>query len=334
MEIQNTKQHMMQLINGYIVSQALRVAAELEVADKLLEGPKTAEQLVDTSGCIPSRLYRVLRFLVSVGVFEQKGDTFEQNALSEHLRKESTETVWPAAVFSSNELFRALHAMPEALKDTSVGFHTTYGVPFFEFLQKNPNRGDIFDHMMQSFHGHEAAAVIAAYDFSTSTTLVDIGGGDGEMLTKILLANLSLQGILFDLPEVVGRSKQLLADHPAASRCNLVGGDFFDSIPANGDLYTLRHIIHDWADQPAIDILKTCRAAISPKGRLLIIEGVIEPGNQPTPQKLLDLIMMVTFSGQERTGEEYRILLETAGFEISRIIPTDSDVSVIEAVPV
>jgi hypothetical protein len=187
---------------------------------------------------------------------------------------------------------------------------------------------------MTSIHGAETQAMLDAYDFSPFTTLVDVGGGNGSVLAAVLGRHPGLRGVLFDRPDVVERAGPNLQAAGLQDRCAAVGGNFFESVPAGGDAYLMRHIIHDWDDEQSLAILRNCRKVMRPAGKLLLVETVIPPGNDPCFAKLLDLNMLVIPGGLERTEREYRELLAAAGFGLARIIPTRAEVSVIEGVPV
>ena len=334
MPAQSTQALMMQLVNGYIVSQALRTVAEFEIADRLSDGPKTADELAALSGANAGALHRVLRALSSIGIFEAREGRYHLTPLAEHLRKDSPESVWPAAVVLCNELYKVAHDLPTSVRTGEGGFTRVYGMDFFEYLSQNPSRGAHFDSMMASLHGPETAAIVAAYDFSQMSRLVDVGGGNGDVLRAVLAANPNLQGVLFDLPEVTRRARVRLANDPVAGRVTFASGDFFKSVFAGGDGYVLRHIIHDWGDAESVQILDRCRNAMGPGTRLLVMEEVIPEGNGPSPAKWLDVAFLTVWSGRERTEDDYRQLLRRAGFRLNRVIPTRTLLSIIEAVSV
>jgi hypothetical protein len=203
----------------------------------------------------------------------------------------------------------------------------------FEHLEQNPDAASVFNRAMTSFSTAEGMAVLAAYDFSSINTLMDVAGGQGHLLTTVLQANPGMKGILFDLPKVIEPARALIAATPVADRCQLVGGSFFDPLPMGVDACILKHIIHDWDDERAIAILKQCHGALTDNGKILLVEQVIPPGNEPFVGKLMDINMMaVAPGGKERTGAEYEALLTVAGFRLTRIVPTQNPVSIVEAV--
>jgi hypothetical protein len=321
------------MITGFSLSQAIRVVAELGVADALSDGPRSAEELTEGTGTLPDNLFRVLRALASVGIFEQVGDRFQLTPLAEHLRRDDPDTVWPAAMLATNEIARAWFHFPQTVTENISGFEQEFGYSIWEHFRQNPDRGAIFDSMMDAFHGHETPAMAEAYDFSGAGTVVDIAGGDGDVLARILADHPHCRGVLFDVPEVAQRTRERWQGEPLAERCDFVGGDFFQPLEVSGDLFLLRHIIHDWQDDQAVQILQNVRAAMPANGKLLVIEGVIEPGNDPFSYKFLDLTMMALFGARERSRDQYTELLGRAGFEINRIVPTSAEVSIIEALP-
>ena len=279
MAAQSTQALMMQFVNGYIVSQALRTVAEFEIADRLSGGPKTADELAALTGANAGAMHRVLRALSSIGVFEAREGRYHLTPLAEHLRKDSPESVWPAAMVLCNELYKVAHDLPTSVRTGEGGFSRVYGMDFFEYLSQNPSRGALFDSMMASLHGPETAAIVAAYDFSQMSRLVDVGGGNGDVLRAVLAANPKLQGVLFDLPEVTSRARARLANDPVAERVTFASGDFFKSVFAGGDGYVLRHIIHDWGDAESVQILDRCRSAMGARDQAAG-DGGGHPGGQ------------------------------------------------------
>ena len=183
---------------------------------------------------------------------------------------------------------------------------------------------------MTSVHGRETTPMVRSYDFSDINTFADIGGGNGTVISTVLRTYPHIDGILFDLPHVIERAKAKLKSAGVADRCQTISGNFFESVPSGVDAFLMRHIIHDWDDDKATTILRNCHRGLNANGRVLIVESVIEPGNEPSFAKLLDLTMMVLPGGKERTAVEYQRLLEASGFELTQIILTSCDVSIIE----
>ncbi len=208
------------------------------------------------------------------------------------------------------------------------------GKPVFEYLGEHPDQAAVFDTAMTAIHGPEGPAMLEAYDFSGVSTLADIGGGNGSLLASALEKYPEMKGIHFDLGHVSERAAATFEASGVAERCNMVSGSFFESFPEGADAYLMRHIIHDWNDDQCTQILKNCRAVIPDDGRLLVVEPVIPPGNDPAVGKNMDMVMMLTPGGLERTEQEYRELYAAAGFELTGVTPTPSPVSVIQGKPI
>jgi hypothetical protein len=214
-----------------------------------------------------------------------------------------------------------------------TGFQHSFGVPLFDWLGGHPMEAALFNQTMVGIHGMEPPAVAAAYDFSVFKTIADVGGSTGNLLATILGQHPSPRGILFDLPHVVRDAPAFLAQRGLTDRIQIENGSFFDRIPAGADAYILSHIIHDWTEEQCLTILGHCRRAMSAAGRLLLVEMVLPPGDTPHPGKMLDMAMLTIPGGEERTEAEYAALLDKAGFRLTRVVPTASLVSIVEAAP-
>lgn len=325
------QQQMAEMFTGYWKSQAVYAAAKLELADLLAGGPKTIDELAAESGAHGPSLYRLLRALASIGIFtESEGRRFALTPLAETLRRGVPGSQWAMAVMMGEEHYHVWGDLIFSLETGETAFHRIYGMPLFEYLTENEEKGKIFDAAMTSIHGRETAAILAAYDFSKVKVLADIGGGNGSTLIPILQQHPHLRAILFDLPPVIERACANFAAAGLADRCELVGGSFFETVPRGADAYFLRHIIHDWYDEQSLTILRNCHAAMGDSSRLLVVESVIPPGNEPSFGKWLDLTMMVMPGGKEHTEVEYRELYTAAGFKLTGITPTAAEVCVIE----
>jgi hypothetical protein len=227
------------------------------------------------------------------------------------------------------EFHAAWGELLHSVKTGQPGFEKRFGMHFFEYMNRHPDRHHFYDAAMEGVHGPETEPVLDAYDFSAFRNVVDVGGGNGSALSTILRRHPSIRGILFDMPAVADRARAALADSPANGRLRVEGGDFFKAVPANADAYLLRHILHDWEDEDAIAILRKCREAMNASSRILVLEMVIPPGNEPGFGKWLDLMMLLV-AGRERTQNEYEALFSEAGLRLTRVIPTTSDVSIVE----
>jgi hypothetical protein len=321
-----------QMIFGKWVAMALSVAAKLRIADAVAARPKSAAELAEESQTHAPSLYRVLRALASVGVFSEDADgRFRQTPLSEVLRSDVPGSMRAIADYCGADWsWRPWGKLLDSVRTGRTAFDDVFGEQAFEYLAKHPAESAVFNEGMTGFSMQASPAIAEAYDFSSFGTLVDVGGGHGHLLCTILKKYTGPRGIVFDSPHVVAGAVQRIAEAGLSERCQALGGDFFHSVPS-ADAYLMKHIIHDWADDKATTILRNCRAAAKPGAKLLLVEIVIPPGNEPSPGKLLDLEMLVIASGKERTEAEYAALLDGAGWKLTRIVATKSPTSVIEA---
>ena len=323
------------MITGYWVSQMVHVAAKLGLPTGWRTAPRRPTSLPNATGTHARSLYRLLRALASVGVFSEDDDhRFSQTPLSGSLRKDVPGSQWAMAVMMGDEHYHAWGDLLESVRTGQTAFDRLYGKPIFEYLGEHPEQAQVFDAAMTSIHGRETQAVLDAYDLSGVGVLADIGGGNGTNLIGVLGRYPEMRGVLFDLPHVVERAAANLEGAGLATRCQVVGGDFFASIPVEADAYFLRHIIHDWDDEKAGLILRNIRKSMPQGARLLVVETSCRPGNEPSFGKLLDLNMLLLPGGVERTADEFRRLYEVAGFRLTRIVPAEGDLSVIEGQPI
>jgi O-methyltransferase domain/Dimerisation domain len=327
-----------QLSTGFWVSQAIAVVAELGITDFLQDGPKTCEELAQVTGTHPGALYRLLRAVASVGVFvEEATGRFSSTPIATLLSSNLPQS-WRAAAIMSGQAWawQAWGALLYSVKTGQPAFEHVFGVEFDAYMEEHQDAADIFQSFMNVATAEEAMAVAPIYDFAGLQTIVDIGGGRGALLAAILKANPHLRGVLFDAPHVVAGARSLLDAHGVAERCDLVGGDFFAAVPRGGDAYLLKWILVSWDDERSVTILKHCRRAMRGGGKVLVIERIIPPGNEPFFGKFADLNLLVMYRGRHRSEAEYRALFDQAGFELTRIIPTQSptEFSVIEGVGV
>jgi SAM-dependent methyltransferase len=324
-------QQILQMLTGTWITQALYVVARLGLADILWHGPRPVEDLASATGTDPKALYRLLRALASLGVFaEEDGRHFALTPLAECLRGDSPESQRPTAILAGKVFHKALGEMSYSVETGRPAFEKVYGRTYFEYLNGDPELSRLFDAMMGGIHGGETATILDAYSFSDVRVLADLGGGNGSVLEAALRKYPALNGILFDLPGVADRARARFQCADLTGRSSVVGGDFFEFVPDGADVYLLRHIIHDWDDESAIRILRNVRRVLRPGGKLLVIESVIAPGNEPSFGKLLDLAMLANVGGQERTEQEYDELFDASGFRLSRVIATRAEISVIE----
>jgi hypothetical protein len=322
------------LMSGYWYTQAIYVAAELRLADHLADAPRTVEELARPTGTHARSLYRLLRALASVGIFaEDEQHRFSVTPMAECLRSDSPQSLRAMAIMRGTFQYEAWGRLLCSIRTGRSAFETIHGTPIFEYLSQHPEQGKLFDAAMTGVHGRETAAMLDAFDFTGIGTLADIGGGNGSVLTAVLQRYPAMRGVLFDLPAVTDRARTNIDAAGLSDRCTIVAGNFFeDDLPA-ADAYLMRHIIHDWTDEQSIAILRNCRKAMTERGRLLVVEGVVPTGNEPSVSKFFDLAMMVIPGGLERTEAEYRELFRAAGMRLTRIVPTKMWISVLEGVP-
>ena len=326
---------LMRMLMGYQVSQAIHVAVVLGVADQLRDGARSSDDLASVTRTDPGGLYRLLRALAAVGVFEEGADrAFSLTPIGQHLRTDLPESAaaW-AAYIGQPSFWNTWGSLSAGVKTGENVFRQLHGEDVWTSRARDPQLSRLFDDAMTSRSSAVSRQVVAAYDFSQFSIVVDVGGGRGGLLAEILHANPDVHGILFDQPHVV--SDELLTVAGVHERCDVVGGSFFESVPPGGDAYVLKSIIHDWEDDESKVILKTCREAISPDGKLLLVEQVVGPPNEGPMTKFSDLNMLVMPGGRERTEQEFAQLFKASGFKLTRVVETAPDQScVIEGVPV
>ncbi len=314
-----------------VVARALWVAAELGIADHLENAPRGVAELASVTRTHADALYRILRLLTTVGVFEEHdGRQFGHTDMSRTLRTDHpTRTRAAVQMLGSDGMYRALGAMNVSVQTGGTAWEAAMGEPIFDWLTHEPAAAALFNDAMIGIHGGEPPAVAAAYPFAG--TVIDVGGGSGNMIVNVLRRHPDARGVTYDMPHVVAEAQRRFEAEGLADRARVEGGSFFDGVPAGGDLYLLSHIIHDWDEARCVRILEHCRAAKAPGDKVLLVEMVVTPPNVPHPAKMLDLVMLTVPGGRERTQEEYQALLAKAGLRLTRIIPTASPVSVIEA---
>ena len=316
---------------GFVRSACLYAAAKLEVADRLADGPKPVEHVAQATGVDAAMLYRVLRYLASDGVFEERaGREFALTPLSQMLRTDVEGSFHPFAIVNSENGFEVAPQLLPGMRDREIPFVKRFGKHPFDILLKDPASAALLERAWQGVHGPETPAVLDAYDFTGIRKLADIGGGHGDMLVAFLERDPSRTGTIFDIPPVAAQTKTRLDAAGLGARCDVVAGDFFKEIAVDADAYLLRHILHDWNDEECRKILRNIAARCKAGARVLIAECVIKAPNTPDLGKLLDMEMLLFLTGWERTELEYRALLESTGFAFVRVVPTDSMISIVE----
>ena len=330
-----------QIATGYMLSAALQVALKLEIADRLAAGPRPAADLAREAGVREDGLYRVLRALASVGIFEElpapagaSGSRVFALTLPGRMLCKGPQSMRDMGLFITSPLhFRVYSELLHSVKTGQPAVEHVTGMPVFEFFPKNPDYSEMFNNAMTSFSAVVVPAVLEAYDFTGIGVLVDVAGGHGQLLTSILKQYPAMRGVLFDLAHVIAGATPLLASSGVADRVATESGDFFTGVPAGGDAYIMKHIIHDWDDEQALTILRNIRTQLAgkPQGRVILVESVLPADNSPHFGKLIDLEMMAMPGGRERTEAEFRSLFERAGFSRMRVVPTQAPLWVVEA---
>jgi hypothetical protein len=325
-----------QLATGHYLSQALYVVATLGIADHLADGAQDHETLAKATGTHPPSLRRVLRLLASARVLAEREDgRFELTTVGSFLRSGPGSFRAMAQLFASPLEWQSWGDLLTTVRTGEPALHRVFGMDSFEYFADHPEEGAVFDEAMGSFTAMAALAVAAAYDFSSMRTLIDVGGGEGALLTGILRANPHLRGTVLDLPRLTEGARRYIGAAGLADRCEFVAGDFFEAVPAGADAYLMKHVIHDWDDARAVRILRTVRTAMRPETKLLIVEGVYPPRIDGSPEchgaAKNDVNMMLVTGGRQRSETEFRELYAAAGLRLTRIVPTGM-ASVIEGV--
>lgn len=320
------------LVNGYQVAQALHVAAILGLADLLGDGARTSDDLAEATDAHPDALYRLLRALAAVGVFrEEEGRRFALTPIGDCLRANAPEPVtgWAAYVGEPYH-WQAWGDLLHGVRTGETPFRHVHGTDPWSFRTRHPELSAGFDRAMADLSRQISAAVLAAYDVGRFGILVDIGGGSGAFLAANLARHPEMHGVLFDQPHVVAGARSILEAARVADRCEVVGGTFFEAVPAGGDAYVLKAVLHDWGDADCVRILRTCRRGMADGAALLVIEREVGPPNAAPDGKFSDLNMLVATGGRERTTPEYAALFAAGGFRLVGATPTSIGVAVFE----
>lgn len=325
---------MLQFVMGFWMSRAVHVLAKLGIPDLLQSGPKSVEELAQATETHAPSLYRLLRALASNGLVKVESDgRYALTPLSETLVTGPGSLRWFIISELGQEHYPAWGNLMHSVKTGEIAFDNQFGADVWKYFAQNPEDAAIFNNSMSGMTAATNEAIMAGYDFSPFNTIVDIGGGHGGLITSILKQNPQAKGVLFDADVVIDGARPRLEAAEIADRCEAVSGDFFKAVPAGGDAYVMKWIIHDWDDEKAIAILKNCRSQMQPNGRLIIVDCVVPENNEPDFSKTFDLNMLVMTGGKERTAAEFAQLLDAAGFKLLRVIPTDVPTCIVEAQP-
>lgn len=324
---------MLQMLQGFVTVQAVHVAAHLGIADLLADGPLTVHDLAAATGAHRSSLQRLLRMLTGPGVFHEEADgRFAITPLGATLQSGRPDSVRDWALFAgAPEVWAVWAGLRDSVMTGQAGFQVVHGEPMWEYITARRDLGEVFDSWMTSQSRQHNAALVEAYDFSPFRSVADVGGGRGSTLAAILAACPSLQGILFDLPQVVADVSQL-DEAGVADRCQVRGGDMLASVPSGADAYLLKRVLMGWGDEDAARVLRNCAAAMAENGKVIAVDIVMAAGNDPSPAKPFDILMLLTQPGALiRTEDEFRQLFTAAGLRLTRVISTSSQNSVLEA---
>jgi hypothetical protein len=332
----NPAEHLFQIGLGYMASMALNVAVELRIADHLANGARSTSELATLTHVNEDRLYRVLRALASVGVFtEVAPHQFGLTPAAELLRSDVEGSQVAMMRWISDSFHYRIYAeMMHSVKTGEIAFDHIFGEPIFEYLPENDKKeAAVFNDAMVCLSNMVAPEVLKAYDFSGIGTLMDVGGGHGALLSCLLRRYPEMRGLVFDMEPVIEGALAAECSADVRDRCRFVAGDFFQSVPRGADAIIMKHIIHDWDGEKAVQILKNCREALSgkPGAKVLLVESVLTQDNKPHLGKLIDVEMFMFVGGRERTEEQFRDLLAAAGLRLNRVIPTQAPLWVVEA---
>jgi hypothetical protein len=330
---------LMQLATGYFTARAVYVAALLGIADLLDGRVRAAAELARETGTHAPSLYRLLRALAAAGLLEHTAeDRFALTAVGATLRAHAPDSTRAGVLMFHHPMFyRSWEELAYSVRTGRPALDRVFGMPVFEYLAGTPDAAAAYDGGMTGLNTVINAPVIEACDFARFDLIVDVAGGHGSFLAAILAAAPRARGVLVDLAHVTGIARAHLAARAVASRAEVVTGNIFESVPAGGDAYVLKWILHDWDDASSVAILRTVRAAIRPEGRVLIVDRVLperaESSAGMRAMMMADLLMMVHLTGRERTEREFRALLDASGFRLERIVPTGTQLSLVEAAP-
>lgn len=328
-----TDQVLLQLLAGAWVTQAIATAARFGIPDVLASGPQTADELAAKIGANAGATQRLMRMLTGIGVFAAaEGGRYGLTPLSERLREDTPGSLKHMFIAETDGVhWRSWERVADAVRTGLPRPLPVFGKAAFDYYSEHKDEGEQFGRAMANISGFASRAVLDAYDFSGFKTILDVGGGNGSMVLAILKRYPQAKGIVSDLPYIETQARESIRQAGMADRCRFEAADFFQRVPEGADAHVLKTVVHDWNDEETLRLLKSCRSAIAPDGRLLVLEVVVPEGSSPDFSHLMDLNMLVMTGGLERTAKEYESLLALAGFRLTRIVPTASPFSVIEA---
>jgi len=313
---------LMRMAYGYREAKALQVVAELGIANLVAQESKSAEELSKVLGVDSDALYRLLRALASEGIFKEGRDSrFENTPLSEAIRDDVPGSVRDYVINAPDDGRLAWNKFMDVVKTGKASFEDANGCDYYEYFRRHPDIGERFHKQMTASSSQITSALVKSYDFSQFKTLIDVGGGQGIVLASILGKNPQMHGCLYEQSSVIEGAKTFLETRGVINRCDLISGNFLESIPKGYDAYLMRHVLSDSGDEKALIVLRNCRASIPKHGKLLIIGAVLSKDNAPHAGKWRDLHFMVIYQGgRERTKREFDNLLRKSGFELKQVI--------------
>ena len=322
------------LVGGLILARALSTAALLKLADYLSEGPKSIAELAQKTATHAPSLARLMRFLSQHGIFAaQSLEVYALTPLSQLLRTDVPGSARPIALmFGDPANWAALGNLPYSVQTGEPAFDYTHGMGIWHYYDHHPETSTIFNQAMVSFSAQVDHQLLAHYDFSDISTIIDIGGGNGSLLTTLLSQYANLKGVIFDQPTVIEQTKFVLSSTGLQERCALVAGDFFATLPSGGDIYFFKQILHNWDDDSCLKLLRNCRSSMSSGKKILVAEQMVQLGGPGRSALTLDMVMLALFTGHERAEEDFRHLFTASGFELSRIIATSTPFFLLEGI--
>lgn len=327
---------LLEMATGAWTTQTMYVAAKLGVADQLASAPASAADIAPRVGADPDALYRLMRALASKGLLRhRRNDTFALTRVGQTLRSDAPGSMRDMVLFIGHQArWEDWGSLLHSVQTGEPSVLKLRGMPYWDYLETNPELAQVFNDAMTATSGMTNEIALSAYDFSDFKLIVDVGGGQGLLLSTILHRAPDARGLLYDLPAVVAGSEPVLSGAGVADRCTAEGGSFFERVPEGGDAYVMKNIIHDWDDESSSTILRNIRTAIAPGGKLLLLEMVLPQRTRSFIGYQLDLEMLVTVGGRERTRADYADLLSRAGFRLERVVGTVTPLSIVEASPV
>lgn len=324
---------MWEMAHNMWLAAGISVAAELGIADLVKEGPRSITDLASLTNTHSDSLYRLMRMLASQGIFkEKKGRYFELTSLAVPLQEDQIRYLM--LVHLNRNQFRIFGELMESVRTGSTVLKEQSGIALFDFIGSEDQRNEWFNKAMSSASKMLIPALLSAFSFKRYKNIMDIGGGEGQLLASILSRTPKSKGVVFDLPGVLSHTGTIIERHGLHGRMAALEGDFFENVPGGGELYILKSVLHDWDDESSGKILSKLHGAMDQKSRLLVIEAVLDEGNQASFGKMTDILMLVAAGGRERTRIQWEVLLAVSGFKIRKIHPTISHFSIIEAVKI